>query len=59
MPSELPILLAEYRIDCPEDVELYLSILNQIPAYFNGLITFEQEKAAAGLLCPTPPRTKS
>ena len=49
MPSELPILLAEYRIDCPEDVELYLSILNQIPAYFNGLITFEQEKAAAGL----------
>lgn len=49
MASELPILLAEYRIDCPEDVELYLSILNQIPAYFNGLIVFEQEKAAAGL----------
>lgn len=49
MPSELPILLAEYRIDCPEDIELYLSILNQIPAYFDGLILFEQEKAAAGL----------
>ena len=28
MPSELPVLLAEYRIDCPEDIELYLSILN-------------------------------
>lgn len=49
MPSELPILLAEYRLDTPEDVELYLAILNQIPAYFNGLIVFEQEKAAAGL----------
>ncbi len=49
MPSELPILLAEYRLDTPEDVELYLAILNQIPAYFDGLIVFEQEKAAAGL----------
>lgn len=49
MPSELPILLAEYRLDTPEDVDLYLSILNQIPAYFDGLIVFEQEKAAAGL----------
>ncbi len=49
MPSELPILLAEYRLDTPEDVELYLAILNQIPAYLDGLIVFEQEKAAAGL----------
>lgn len=49
MPSELPILLAEYRLDTPEDVELYLAILNQIPAYFDGLIVFEREKAAAGL----------
>lgn len=48
-PSELPILLAEYRLDTPEDIELYLAILNQIPAYFEGLIVFEQEKAAAGL----------
>ena len=48
-PSELPILLAEYRFDTPEDVDLYLSILEQIPAYFNGLILYEKEKAAAGL----------
>ncbi len=48
-PSELPILLAEYRFDDAQDVELYLSILQQIPDYFEGLIIFEKEKAAAGL----------
>lgn len=48
-PSELPILLAEYRFDDAQDVELYLSILEQIPDYFEGLIIFEKEKAAAGL----------
>ena len=49
MPSELPVLLAEYRLDTAEDIELYLSILEQIPAYFDGLIVFEREKATAGL----------
>lgn len=49
MPSELPILLAEYRFDAPEDVDLYLAILNQIPSYFEGLIVYEREKADAGL----------
>ena len=48
-PSELPILLAEYRFDTAEDVEMYLSILTQIPDYFDGLIVYEQEKASAGL----------
>ncbi len=48
-PSELPILLAEYRFDTVEDVELYFAILQQIPAYFGGLIVYEQEKAQAGL----------
>ena len=47
--SELPILLAEYRFDTVEDVEMYLSILAQIPDYFDGLIVYEKEKAAAGL----------
>lgn len=47
--SELPILLAEYRLDTAEDVEQYLSILTQIPDYFGGLILYEQEKADAGL----------
>lgn len=47
--SELPILLSEYRLDDEADIENYLSILNQIPAYFDGLILYEQEKAQAGL----------
>lgn len=47
--SELPILLAEYRFDTVEDVEMYLAILTQIPDYFDGLIVYEKEKAAAGL----------
>lgn len=49
VPSELPILFAEYRLDDISDVENYLGILEQIPAYFDGLILYEQEKAAAGL----------
>lgn len=48
LPSELPILFAEYRLDDIPDVENYLNILEQIPAYFDGLILYEQEKAAAG-----------
>ena len=48
-PSELPILLAEYRFDTVEDVELYLNILTQIPEYFDGLLVYEHEKADAGL----------
>lgn len=49
VPSELPILFAEYRLDNIEDIENYLNILNQIPAYFEGLIRYEKEKASAGL----------
>lgn len=49
VPAELPILFAEYRLDDAADIENYLAILTQIPAYFNGLILYEQEKAAAGL----------
>ena len=49
VPSELPILFAEYRLDDIPDVENYLNILEQLPAYFDGLILYEQEKAAAGL----------
>ena len=49
VPSELPILFSEYRLDDKADIENYLSILTQIPAYFDGLLIYEQEKAQAGL----------
>ena len=47
--SELPILLAEYRISSIDDIEIYLSILSQIPDYLEGIILYEQEKAEHGL----------
>lgn len=50
MQSQLPILLAEYTFRTKQDVEDYLKLLDQTDEYFNGLLTFEQEKAAEGLL---------
>lgn len=47
--SELPILLADYRLSCKEDIKNYLSILSQIPSYLEGIILYEQEKADHGL----------
>lgn len=42
--SELPILLADYRIASVNDVQNYFSILSQIPSYLNGIILYEREK---------------
>lgn len=48
--SQLPILLAEYTFRTGRDVEDYLSIMEQIPDYFDGFIRYEQEKAEKGLM---------
>ncbi len=50
MQSQLPILLAEYAFRTRRDVEDYLDLLDQTDEYFSSLLTFEQEKADAGLL---------
>lgn len=47
--SQLPILLCEFSFDTPEDVDTYLSLLEEMPSYFTSLISFEQAKADAGL----------
>lgn len=47
--SNLPVLLAEYRFSSADDVENYLSLLAQIPAYLEGLAVYEREKADRGL----------
>lgn len=52
MQSQLPILLAEYTFRSKRDVEDYLALLDQTDEYFASLLTYEQEKAAAGLLMP-------
>lgn len=50
MQSQLPILLAEYTFRDLDDVEDYLGILDKTDEYFASLLTYEQEKKAAGLL---------
>lgn len=50
MQSQLPILLAEYTFRNKQDVIDYLKLLDQTDEYFASLLTYEQEKAAAGLL---------
>lgn len=50
--TQLPILLAEYAFRNRRDVEDYLALLDQTDEYFAGLLTYEQEKADAGLLMP-------
>lgn len=48
--SQFPILMAEYTFRTKQDVEDYLSILEQVPGYFEGFIRYEQEKAESGLM---------
>lgn len=47
--AELPILLSEYEFRSKEDVEIYLELLQKVPDYFDDILAFEKEKAAAGL----------
>ncbi len=47
--AQLPILLAEYEFRCSKDIEDYILLLRQLPQYYTELLTYQQEKAAAGL----------
>ncbi|MBE5862531.1 MAG: DUF885 domain-containing protein [Lachnospiraceae bacterium] len=47
--EELPILLSEYAFLSRKDVEEYLTLLAQTEKYFASLLTYEVEKANAGL----------
>lgn len=46
--NELPLLLSEYTLYDKEDIQCYLSLLEEIPAYLNGYALFEQKKSEAG-----------
>lgn len=50
--SQFPILLSEYLFYTEEDVDTYLTLLADVPSYFDSLITFEQAKYDAGLFMP-------
>ena len=47
--AQLPVLLAEYTFRTRQDIEDYLALLAQIPDYFQSIMDYEEEKAAAGL----------
>lgn len=49
MQCQLLILLSEYTFREKADIEQYLYLLQSIPAYMEGLVSFEKEKAARGL----------
>ena len=47
--AQLPILYEEYSFNSKKDVEDYLKLLALTDEYFNQIISFEKEKADAGL----------
>lgn len=47
--SLLPVLMAEYTFYDKEDVENYITLLEDFPAYFRQIIAYEKAKSDAGL----------
>lgn len=46
--AQLPILLAEYTFRSKQDIQDYFSLIQEIPSYFNEILTFQQEKSSSG-----------
>lgn len=47
--AQLPVLLTEFSFYEKDDIEQYLTLLADIDRYFDQVLTFEQQKADAGL----------
>ncbi|MDR0852484.1 MAG: DUF885 domain-containing protein [Clostridiales Family XIII bacterium] len=45
---ELPILLAEFHFYDRTDIDIYNSLLEALPGYFDQILAFEEEKKAQG-----------
>lgn len=50
--AQLPILFEEYAFYDRTDIDNYLQLLSQVDDYFAQIITFEKQKADAGLFMP-------
>ena len=59
MQSELLLLFAEYPFYTADDVETYLSLLQSVPDYVQGLLSYESEKSTAGLFMEKEDAKKS
>lgn len=47
--AQLPVLLAEYPFRTKKDIEDYLTLLTQLPDYFQSLLSYENTKSSNGL----------
>lgn len=47
--TQLPVYFAEYSLRSKNDVDIYLELLNLVPAYFKEILSFEQMKAKKGI----------
>lgn len=47
--AQLPVLMAEYVFYSKEDIDTYISLLEDIYPYYESMIAFEKEKSARGL----------
>lgn len=47
--AQLPVFFAEYNFYGKKEIEEYISLLKLVPAYFNGIIAFEQNKSKEGI----------
>lgn len=47
--AQLPVLLAEYPFRTKKDIEDYLTLLTQLPDYYQALLSYENTKSANGL----------
>lgn len=48
--AQLPVLLAEFRLDSKQDVEQYFFLLRTLPDYFDSLLALEKKKCEWGTL---------
>jgi len=53
IPSQLPILLAEYYFLNEQDIKDYLALLACVPAYFSSIEDYETIRSQAGLFMPS------
>ena len=50
--SSLPVTLSEYPLNSEADIEEYLYLLKQIPAYFDSVMEYENERIKRGMSTP-------
>lgn len=48
--AQLPVLLAEFRIEDKKDLAQYFSLLQTVPDYFDSLLSVEEKKSSLGTL---------